>query len=52
MYFILNFVAFYGYMLGILVYYVDTEDDQSVYVRTLKLGMTNNRCGLEWELCR
>lgn len=41
-YFILNFVAFYGYMLGILVYYVETEDDQSVYVRALKLGMTNN----------
>lgn len=42
LYFILNFVAFYGYMLGILVYYAEAEDDQSVYVRALKFGMTNN----------
>jgi hypothetical protein len=41
LYFMINFVAFYGYMLGILVYYKDKEDNQSLYVRSLKLGMTN-----------
>jgi hypothetical protein len=41
-YFLLNFVAFYGYMLGILVYYRnEMEDDEPLYVRTLKLGMGN-----------
>ena len=40
-YFLLNFVAFYGYLLGILVYYRESEDDEPLYVRTLKLGMAN-----------
>lgn len=40
-YFILNFIAFYGYLLGIVVYYYDEEEKQSVYVRSMKLGMTN-----------
>ena len=41
LYFLLNFVAFYGYMLGILVYYQQKENEQSIYVRSLKLGMSN-----------
>lgn len=40
-YFLLNFVAFYGYMLGILVYYRNEDVDEPLYVRTLKLGMGN-----------
>jgi len=41
LYFILNFVAFYGYMLAVLVFYRDNEDDQHVSVRTLKFGLNN-----------
>ncbi len=40
-YFILNFVAFYGYLLGIIVYYFDKDDDQPSFVTSLKLGTTN-----------
>lgn len=40
-YFVLNFIAFYGYLLGIVVFYYDNEDFQPTYVRELKLGMTN-----------
>jgi len=41
-YFLLNFVAFYGYMIGVLMYYKDAEDhEQPVYVRTLKMGLSN-----------
>lgn len=42
-YFLLNFVAFYGYMIGVLVYYKNAEDhEQPIYVRGLKLGLSNN----------
>jgi hypothetical protein len=42
-YFILNCVAFYGYMIGVLVYYKDVEEhEQPIYVRTLKFGMNNS----------
>jgi len=40
-YFLLNFVAFYGYLLGIIVYYFDKEDEQPSFVASLKLGSTN-----------
>jgi hypothetical protein len=40
-YFVLNFIAFYGYLLGVVVFYYDKEDFQPTYVRELKLGMTN-----------
>lgn len=40
-YFILNFIAFYGYLLGIVVYYFDDEEKQSDYVRQLKFGYSN-----------
>mmetsp|Transcript_1457 Transcript_1457/g.1979 ORF Transcript_1457/g.1979 Transcript_1457/m.1979 type:complete len:380 (-) Transcript_1457:522-1661(-) len=40
-YFFANFVAFYGYMLGILVYYFDDEENQHDHVRSLKFGMSH-----------
>lgn len=42
LYFVFNFIAFYGYMLGIVVYYFDEEKDQSSLVRSLKLGYGNS----------
>jgi hypothetical protein len=41
LYFVLNFIAFYGYMLGVLTYYFDNEKDQHYIVQQLKLGYTN-----------
>lgn len=41
LYFVLNSIAFYGYLLGIVVYYSQAEEVQSYTVRGLKLGMTN-----------
>lgn len=40
-YFLLNFIAFYGYLLGILVYYFNEEKDQPSVVSSLKLGASN-----------
>lgn len=40
-YFILNFIAFYGYLLGVLVYYSDDEENQHEGVRSLKMGYSN-----------
>ncbi len=40
-YFILNFIAFYGYLLGILVYYFSEETDQSTMITSLKWGASN-----------
>jgi hypothetical protein len=40
-YFVLNFIAFYGYLLGVVVFYYDKEDFQPTYVRELKFRMTN-----------
>ena len=40
-YFVLNFVAFYGYLLGILVYYFNEEKDQPSVVTSLKWGASN-----------
>ena len=41
-YFMLNLIAFYGYLLGILVYYFDEHDDDASYLHTLKLGMSHD----------
>jgi len=41
-YFVLNFIAFYGYFLGILTYYnTENEGEESASIRILKLGMTH-----------
>eukprot|EP00586_Coscinodiscus_wailesii_P003007 CAMPEP_0172483642 /NCGR_PEP_ID=MMETSP1066-20121228/10687_1 /TAXON_ID=671091 /ORGANISM="Coscinodiscus wailesii, Strain CCMP2513" /LENGTH=369 /DNA_ID=CAMNT_0013247615 /DNA_START=72 /DNA_END=1181 /DNA_ORIENTATION=+ len=40
-YFLLNFVAFYGYMLCVLVYYFDNDDEAPNYVYYSKFGMRN-----------
>lgn len=39
LYFLLNAVAFYGYLLGIMVYLFD--DDESSFVHTMKFGMSH-----------
>jgi len=46
LYFILNFIAFYGYMLGVLTYYFDDDKDQHYVLQHLKLGYTNKDA--EW----
>jgi hypothetical protein len=40
-YFVVNFIAFYGYFLGVLCYYTTDEDDKRYYIRQLKLGMSH-----------
>lgn len=40
-YFLFNFIAFYGYLLGIVVYYFDDEEKQPDYVKSLKFGYNN-----------
>ncbi len=41
-YFVFNFIAFYGYLMGIVVYYFDQEEEkQPDFVRQLKLGYSN-----------
>jgi hypothetical protein len=41
LYFVLNFIAFYGYLLGIICYYFDKDEDQHYVVTSLKFGTTN-----------
>lgn len=42
LYFLINFIAFYGYLLGIVAYYAaQAEEQQSSYVRILKFGLSN-----------
>lgn len=41
-YFVLNFIAFYGYMLGVLTYYTSDDENEYSVVRTLKLGMSHS----------
>lgn len=41
LYFVINWIAFYGYMLGILVYYYDEDEFQPTHVWHLKFGQTN-----------
>jgi len=40
-YFVLNFIAFYGYMLGILTYYFDDAYLEGTYTGSLRLGYSN-----------
>merc|ERR1711862_398092 len=42
LYFLLNFIAFYGYMLYILVYYFDDESLQPTGIKKLQFGMSNS----------
>jgi hypothetical protein len=40
LYFILNFIAFYGYLLGIIVYYLNGAISKPAYASMLLLGLT------------
>ena len=40
-YFVLNFIAFYGYMLGVLTYYFDDDYLEGTYTGSLRLGYNN-----------
>lgn len=40
LYFILNFIAFYGYLMGIIVYYFEEENEASG-IKSLKFGATH-----------
>jgi hypothetical protein len=42
LYFVLNCIAFYGYMMSIIVYYFDDEDKKPSPVRNLLMGMENS----------
>jgi len=39
---VLNFIAFYGYLLGILVFYFQDEPQQPTVVKRALLGMDNS----------
>jgi len=39
--FILNFFAFYGYMMALVAYYFDDEESQPAYIKNSKLGYSN-----------
>jgi hypothetical protein len=41
LYFVLNFVAFYGYLMGIVTFYYPEDDAQPKYVTQMKFGYTN-----------
>lgn len=41
LYFVLNFIAFYGYLLGVLVYYYDDDENDPTHISLTKLFMTN-----------
>lgn len=40
-YFLLNFLAFYGYLMGIIVYIWNDEANQPLYISRIKFWMTN-----------
>ena len=40
-YFVLNFIAFYGYLLGIVTYYFDDDSLDGTYTGSLRLGYDN-----------
>jgi hypothetical protein len=40
-YFVLNLVAFYGYLMGIMVFYFPDDEAQPTYVQRMKFGSTN-----------
>ena len=41
-YFILNFIAFYGYTIGILAYYYPLNSNPSAFIKLLKLGLDDD----------
>lgn len=41
-YLVVNAIAFYGYLVGIIVYYWDDEVSQPVWIKRLLLNMTNS----------
>lgn len=41
LYLVLNFFAFYGYLVGIIVFYYQEESDQPEYIRSMLLWMPN-----------
>ena len=40
-YFLLNFLAFYGYLLNVIVYLWNDEDNEPYVITNIKMGMTN-----------
>ncbi len=40
-YFLFNLIAFYGYLLGVVAFYFDDEENQHVAIKHLKLGYSN-----------
>lgn len=38
LFFALNFVAFYGYLMGIICFYFDEDEQEPAWMRTLKFG--------------
>ncbi|KAG7362209.1 hypothetical protein IV203_025875 [Nitzschia inconspicua] len=40
-YFVLNFIAFYGYLMGITAFYFPDDEAQPTYVRHMKFGYGN-----------
>lgn len=41
LYFVLNFIAFYGYLMGIVTFYFPDDTAQPGYVQTMKFGYGN-----------
>lgn len=41
-YFVVNCIAFYGYLMGIIAFYYDDEESQPSHVRSLKFGYNNS----------
>jgi hypothetical protein len=46
-YFVLNFIAFYGYLMGVMVYYHEDDAVQPYHVRSLKFGYENEHA--DWH---
>ena len=42
LYFVLNFIAFYGYLMGIITFYYPDDDFQPTWVTQMKFGYDNN----------
>jgi hypothetical protein len=42
LYLLFNFIAFYGYLMGILAYYYEDEEAQPYHIRSLKFGYANS----------
>jgi hypothetical protein len=48
LYFVINFIAFYGYLLGILAYYFPEDSEHHPFaVRAMKFGMTSQEA--DWH---